>query len=50
MNILKKISKMKIIINELQRRINLEATLQKDLKEQLEDENSIPKSIKLLNN
>ena len=29
---------MKIIINELQRRINLEATLQKDLKEQLEDE------------
>ena len=45
MNILKKISKMKIIINELQRRINLEATLQKDLKEQLEDENSTPNII-----
>ncbi len=31
---------MKIIINELQRRINLEATLQKDLKEYLDEENS----------
>ncbi len=47
MNILKKISKIKIIIIKLQRRINLEVTLQKDLKEKLEDENSTPKSRKL---
>ena len=44
MNILKKNIKNN---KELQRRINLEATLQKDLKEQLEDENSTPKNRKL---
>ena len=51
MNILKKNIKNENNDNkELQRRINLEVTLQKDLKEQLEDENSTPKSRKLLNN
>jgi hypothetical protein len=44
MNILKKYQNNN---KELQRRINLEVTLQKDLKEKLEDENSTPKSRKL---
>jgi hypothetical protein len=38
MNILKKYQNNN---KELQRRINLEVTLQKDLKEQLEDENQL---------
>ena len=36
-NILKKISKMKIIINELRRNINLDVVLQKNLLEELEE-------------
>ena len=36
-NILKKITKMKIIINELKRNINLDAILQKNLVEDIED-------------
>ena len=48
MNILKK--NIKNNNKELQRRINLEAILQKHLNEQLENENSTPKSRKLLNN
>ena len=39
-NILKKISKMKIIINELKRNINLDVVLQKNLLEELEEINS----------
>ena len=44
MNILKKYQNNN---KELQRRINLEVTLQNDLKEKLEDENSTPKNRKL---
>ena len=36
-NILKKIQKMNIIINELRRRINLDAIIEKDLVEEIED-------------
>ena len=39
-NILKKISKMKIIINELKRNINLDVALQKNLLEELDDINT----------
>ena len=39
-NILKKISKMKIIINELKRNINLEVTLNKNLIEEIKELNS----------
>ena len=51
MNILKKNIKNENNNNKgLKRRINLEVTWQKYLKKQLEDENSTPKSRKLLKN
>ena len=51
MNILKKNIKNENNNNkELKRRIKLEVTWQKDLKKQLEDENSTPKSRTLLKN